>query len=97
MTFPASLPYQTVEGALIGTPMYMSPEQCRGATIDHRTDFYSLGVMLYQMVTGRPPFTGPTLASLLVAHMTEAPQPPSQLAVGEDGIRGTVASSATFG
>jgi serine/threonine-protein kinase len=71
----------TVEGALIGTPMYMSPEQARGEAIDHRTDFYSLGAMLYQMVTGRPPFNGPTLASLLVAHMTETPQAPSELAV----------------
>jgi Flp pilus assembly protein TadD len=72
----------TAEGALIGTPMYMSPEQALGKTIDHRSDFYSLGVMLYQMALGQPPFNGPTLASLIVAHAQEAPTPPSSVKPG---------------
>jgi serine/threonine protein kinase len=67
----------TAAGALIGTPMYMSPEQALGHAIDHRSDFYSLGVMLYQMALGTPPFNGPTLASLIVAHAHEPPIPPS--------------------
>jgi tetratricopeptide (TPR) repeat protein/predicted Ser/Thr protein kinase len=74
--------HMTAEGALIGTPMYMSPEQALGQAIDHRSDFYSLGVMLYQMALGRPPFVGPTLASLIVAHAHEAPTPPSTLKPG---------------
>jgi tetratricopeptide (TPR) repeat protein/predicted Ser/Thr protein kinase len=70
----------TRDGAVIGTPAYMSPEQALGHAVDHRADFYSLGVMLYQMAVGRTPFDGPTLAALLVAHATEAPAPPSTIA-----------------
>jgi eukaryotic-like serine/threonine-protein kinase len=68
--------YQTQTGAIIGTPAYMSPEQCRGAKeIDHRTDVYSLGVMGYQMLTGRLPFEAEAFGELLLKHMTEKPPP----------------------
>ncbi len=60
---------------MMGTPLYMSPEQCRdSANIDSRTDLYSLGCVLYEMLTGHPPFTHATLGDLVVAHMTEPPQ-----------------------
>jgi serine/threonine-protein kinase len=70
---------KTKTGALIGTPSYMSPEQCRGAPVDHRTDIYALGVLLYQMLTGRLPFIAEGLGELLLLHMTAAPTPPTQL------------------
>jgi len=72
--FRAGQVHQTRSGALMGTPLYMSPEQCRdSANIDSRTDLYSLGCVLFEMLTGRPPFTHATLGDLMVAHMTEAP------------------------
>ena len=65
---------KTETGALIGTPAYMSPEQCRGADkVDQRTDIYALGVIFYEMVTGRLPFEANGLGDLLIAHMTETP------------------------
>ena len=63
----------TETGAMLGTPYYMSPEQCRGESLDPRSDVYSLGVMLYEMLTGVPPFNGPNVASLITKHLTEAP------------------------
>jgi serine/threonine-protein kinase len=70
--FRAGQVHQTRSGALMGTPLYMSPEQCRdSANIDYRTDLYSLGCVLHEMLTGRPPFTHTTLGDLVVAHMTE--------------------------
>ncbi len=73
--FRAGQVHQTRTGAMMGTPLYMSPEQCRdSANIDSRTDLYSLGCVLFEMLTGHPPFTHATLGDLVVAHMTEAPQ-----------------------
>jgi tRNA A-37 threonylcarbamoyl transferase component Bud32 len=73
--FRAGQVHQTRSGALMGTPLYMSPEQCRdSANLDSRTDLYSLGCVLYEMLTGHPPFTHANLGDLVVAHMTEAPQ-----------------------
>jgi len=73
--FRAGQVHQTRSGAMMGTPLYMSPEQCRdSANIDNRTDLYSLGCVLYEMLTGHPPFTHETLGDLVVAHMTEAPK-----------------------
>ena len=68
----------TTAGIIIGTGSYMSPEQASGESdIDGRSDLYSLGCVLYELLTGTPPFVGPTLMAILAKHMTEAPRPPS--------------------
>src|SRR4030066_1830432 len=69
-------PGTTVEGAVIGTPEYMSPEQVDGKTAGQRADIYALGVILFEMVTGRPPFEGETAFRLANKHKSEpAPDP----------------------
>jgi serine/threonine-protein kinase len=67
--------FKTATGVLLGTPAYMSPEQCSGAAVDGRSDLYALGVMLYEMATGRPPFVGNSFTALLIAHTSAAPPP----------------------
>jgi TPR repeat protein len=68
----------TITGELVGTPLYMAPEQCasRLGPVDARTDLYALGVVLYEALTGRAPFTGPTLGDLLDQHLNATPVPP---------------------
>ena len=71
----------TGAGVLIGTPEYMSPEQVDGKEIDQRSDLYSLGVILYEMVTGRRPFEGDTTLSVAVKQKSETPPDPKFLNV----------------
>jgi len=66
----------TQQGDLLGTPQYMAPEQIRGEQVDGRTDVYALGTMLYEMITGRLPFEGPTVMAVLSKHLTLPPVPP---------------------
>lgn len=63
----------TGRGAIMGTPSYMSPEQCQGRAIDARSDIYALGVVLFEMLTGSLPFTGSYAAEILLKHIEEAP------------------------
>jgi serine/threonine-protein kinase len=72
-------PHLTRSGVGMGTPDYMSPEQAQGMPGDGRGDLYSLGVTLYEMVTGRPPFQADSLMGVVVKHITEPPPPPRQL------------------
>jgi serine/threonine-protein kinase len=70
----------TETGVILGTPYYMSPEQARGDPIDHRSDIYALGVMMFRAFTGKLPFVADTAMGVLTRHLTEKPQLPSRLA-----------------
>ena len=67
--------HRTMVGAVLGTPQYMSPEQVEGLPVDGRSDLFSLGVILYQLITGEKPFVSETLTSLLMKIVQEDPEP----------------------
>ncbi len=69
----------TATAAVIGTAQYLSPEQARGETVDARSDIYSTGCLLYELLTGRPPFIGESPVSVAYQHVREEARPPSQL------------------
>ncbi|MFL5977882.1 MAG: Stk1 family PASTA domain-containing Ser/Thr kinase [Gaiellaceae bacterium] len=69
----------TEVGSIIGTAQYLSPEQARGAPVDQTSDLYSVGVVLYEMLTGQVPFTGETPLEIAMKHLSEVPKPPSEL------------------
>ncbi len=73
------LKHKTRTGAPMGTPYFMSPEQCRGKDVDHRTDLYAFGVLTYLMITGAYPFDADDYMSILVKQLSEEPSPPSSL------------------
>ena len=65
----------TRTGTVVGTARYLAPEQVNGETVDARADVYALGLVLYEMLTGRPPFGGDTDIATAVARLTSAPEP----------------------
>ncbi|NMB73604.1 MAG: protein kinase [Myxococcales bacterium] len=71
--------HKTAAGAILGTPEYMSPEQVSGKEVDYRSDLYSLGVIMFEMVTGKKPFQAKTFGEMVIKHLTVKPPRPSQL------------------
>jgi eukaryotic-like serine/threonine-protein kinase len=69
----------TEVGSIIGTAQYLSPEQARGSQVDQTSDVYSVGVVLYELLTGQVPFTGDTPLEIAMKHLSQIPKPPSEL------------------
>jgi serine/threonine-protein kinase len=69
----------TASSAVMGTAQYLSPEQARGEVVDARSDIYAAGCVMYELLTGRPPFTGETAVAIAYQHVNEIPKPPSQV------------------
>jgi serine/threonine-protein kinase len=67
----------TEAGSIVGTAQYLSPEQARGAAVDQRSDIYSVGILLYELLTGKLPFTGETPLEIAMKHLSEVPRAPS--------------------
>lgn len=74
----------TITGTVFGTPVYMSPEQAQGDIVDARSDLYSMGVIAYRCLVGRPPFSGEQALAILLKHLQEAPVPPRLAAPNAD-------------
>src|SRR5205807_2981075 len=70
---------QTKEGVIVGTPMYLSPEQAMGVEVDARSDLFSLGSLLYECIAGKPPFSAGSPVEICAQIMRDDPPPPSQL------------------
>ncbi len=79
LALPRDAKRVTVDGMIIGTPAYLSPEQAQGMTLDYRTDIYSLGVVLYEMATGELPFLSDDIPTLLLQHVKQPPAPPRSI------------------
>jgi eukaryotic-like serine/threonine-protein kinase len=69
----------TETGSIVGTAQYLSPEQAKGGEVDQRSDLYSLGVVLYELLTGKTPFEGDTPVEIAMKHLSATPKPPSEL------------------
>ncbi|MBA3994349.1 MAG: hypothetical protein C0469_12545 [Cyanobacteria bacterium DS2.3.42] len=74
----------TQTGEVFGTPLYMSPEQCMGIKVDHRCDIYSLGCVMYEVLTGAPPFHGDTALNLMIKHQTAQPATMREASMGRE-------------
>jgi serine/threonine protein kinase len=84
----------TQEGKVFGTPKYMSPEQVTAKKIDHRTDIYSAGVILYEMITGKPPFSGETSQETMYMHVRDGVKSPLELRKDCPSVLGRVVLKA---
>ncbi|MBK9263613.1 MAG: protein kinase [Polyangiaceae bacterium] len=81
----------TTVGVIVGTPEYMSPEQCRGESVDKRSDIYSCGILLYQLITGRLPFTGDSIVDIALQHIRQpAPKPSDYVPFVHAGLEGII-------
>jgi serine/threonine-protein kinase len=69
----------TEAGSIVGTAQYLSPEQAKGTAVDQRSDIYSLGIVLYELLTGSVPFTGDTPVEIAMKHISQTPEPPSAM------------------
>jgi serine/threonine protein kinase len=70
---PGAYPTLTADGTIVGTPTYMAPEQAGGSTVDATTDVYAIGIVLFEMLAGKPPFTGESKLEIIRAHLASTP------------------------
>ena len=80
-------PQVTIAGMVVGTISYMAPEQALGRTVDNRADLFSLGVVLYELATGRTPFAGTVATEIVDKILHETPAPPSTECHRAQGVR----------